>query len=106
MAATATLTIDCTAKTVTVRPLTAEEQADLDTLQAAQAIRQTQETAATTERTDATAEVRDQYAAATAALDAILARNGTFTLTQAGQAIDTLARVQRRMLRLLKAQVG
>jgi hypothetical protein len=39
-------------------------------------------------------------------LDAITARNGTFTLAQAGQALDALARGQKRLLRLLEAQLG
>jgi hypothetical protein len=62
--------------------------------------------ATATERTAATADFRDQHAAMTTALDAIIARNGTFTLAQAGQALDALAKGQKRLLRLLKAQLG
>ena len=58
------------------------------------------------ERTAATSDLITQYAAAVTALDAIIARNGTFTLAQAGSAIDTLARIQKRVLRLMKAQVS
>lgn len=62
--------------------------------------------AATTERTAAGNDLGAQYAAMVTALDAIIARNGTFTLAQAGQALDVLAHAQKRLLRLLKAQLG
>jgi hypothetical protein len=47
-----------------------------------------------------------EAAAALTTLDTIIGRNGTFTLAQAGQAIDAMARVQRRVLRYLVSQSG
>lgn len=73
---------------------------------AEQAATETAAQAAATERTGATTDLRTQAAAMTTALDAIIARNGTFTLAQAGQALDALARGQKRLLRLLRAQAG
>lgn len=52
------------------------------------------------EREAAAADLRDQYAAAVTALDAII--NGATTLPDD----KTLARTVKRMLRLLRAQVG
>lgn len=88
------------------QPTPDEMQAAWDAYQSQQATAISAKQAADTERTAATTDLRDQYAAAITALDSIIARNGTFTLVQAGQAIDALARVERRILRLLKAQVG
>jgi hypothetical protein len=73
---------------------------------AEQAAVETAALAAATERTGATTDLRAQAAAMTTALDAIIARNGTFTLAQAGQALDALAKGQKRLLRLLRAQLG
>jgi hypothetical protein len=96
------LVVDCQTGETAEVPLTAEELA----AQEAAALRNADQQAADTERTGATTDFRAQAAAMTTALDAIIARNGTFTLAQAGQALDALAKGQKRLLRLLKAQVG
>jgi hypothetical protein len=56
------------------------------------------------ERTAATTDVQATYQAAVTRLDAIIANGGTFTAAQVRDAVVDLARIQRRMLRLLKAQ--
>jgi hypothetical protein len=103
----ATLTIDCTAKTVTVRPLTAEEQADLDTLQTAQVTRQTQETAATTERINAGDDLRTRAAAALTRLDALSTDpTTTDTAAEVRQGLRDVAQIVHALLRHATAQTG
>jgi CII-binding regulator of phage lambda lysogenization HflD len=96
------LVIDCQTGEAAEVPLTAEELA----AQEAAALRNADQQATDTERTAAAGDFRAQAAAMTTALDAIIARNGTFTLAQTGQALDALAKGQKRLLRLLKAQLG
>jgi hypothetical protein len=100
------LSTDLTTGIVTKVAFTPEEEGIRDAEEAVAAVTAQRQEAATTERTAATIDLRDQAAAMTTALDAIIARNGVFTLAQAGQALDALAKGQKRLLRLLKAQVG
>jgi hypothetical protein len=96
--------LNCTTGEAVTVDLTPEEEAqrtlDAQASAAAQAARE----AADTERTAATTDLASQYAAAVALLDSI-ADDPTTTDTAAKvrQATRDLARVQRRMLRLLKA---
>lgn len=61
--------------------------------------------AATVERSAAESDLRDQYATAVQRLDAIIA-GGFANNTARDAAISDLARILKRSLRLLKAQVG
>jgi hypothetical protein len=62
---------------------------------------------AVVERTAATSELRDQYAAMVTRLDALVTdATTTDTAAKVRQAVIDLARFQRRALRLLKAQIG
>jgi hypothetical protein len=97
---------DLTTGETTLVPFTADEETARDAEEAAAQQQATAQQTAATERTAATSDLHDQAAAAMTALDTIIARNGTFTLAQAGQAIDAMARIQKRALRLLVAQSG
>lgn len=88
------------------QPTPAELQAAWDAYQSEQAAAATAKQAADTERTAAIDDVRTTAAAALTRLDAIIANGGTFTAAQVRDAMVDLARIQRRELRLLRAQAG
>jgi hypothetical protein len=73
---------------------------------AAEQAAETAAQAASTERTAATTDLRDQYAAAVTRLDAIIANGSTFTAAQVRDGLIDVARIERRLLRVLRAQIG
>jgi hypothetical protein len=70
------------------------------------AAEQAAETAAQAASTEATTDLRDQYAAAVTRLDAIIANGSTFTAAQVRDGLIDVARIERRLLRVLRAQIG
>lgn len=87
-------------------PFTAEEEATRDAEEAAATITAQAQVVDATERTTATADLRDQSAADLARLDEIAKQAAGFDAKQANQALADQAAMLGRVLRLLTAQGG
>jgi hypothetical protein len=101
-----TIQIDCSTGTIAQRPLSAGEVTALAALQDTASAAQAVEHAQITERAAASDDVRQAATAALTRLDAIVAAEATMTAAQTRTAVVDVARITRRLVRLLVAQAG
>lgn len=99
------LIVDLATGEPSTRPETAEEAAEKAANLALQQQAEQQQAATTAERTAASADLQGTYQQAVTRLDAIIAAGSTLTAAQTRDAVVDVARILRRTLRLVKAQL-
>lgn len=98
-------TVDATTGTAASRPMTPSEQTAWEATQANSVQLTAASQPAIIERAAAIADLSAQYASGMAILDDIVSNGPTHTNVQVRDDVVNMARVQRRILRLIKALV-